>query len=268
MSMNRAGNVATKHQRKCWANMKSETCREQCRTNQARYRQKQREYVSKLEATVAQLREEIPMLEVQRRRFRYDSRQRVWDVVVEYFQLFRHGVEGDGFEQGLTHTSDFFRATEAQQQVMFLRSTMAPNIKFGNARGVAVFMTYWRQMSEYHEDLHFKLTHMEKVSESIVIATAILSVTITKTTLEFVFPHLMRSNNVEDLSLAVRLLGHKVDYPCSVMFVWDEETSLVIRMETDIDMTSPFLKILRNLKDTSRVIEGAVMAPASSLKLY
>ncbi|CAI5737203.1 unnamed protein product [Peronospora destructor] len=172
MSTNRSGNVATRHQRKCWANMKSEACREQCRTNQARYRQKQREYVSKLEVTIAQLREEIPMLEVQRRRFCYNSRQRVWDVVVEYFQLFRHGVQGDAFEQELTHASDFLLASEAQQQVMFLQSTMASNIKFGNARGVAVLMTYWRQMSEYHEDLHFKLTHMEKVLESIVIATA------------------------------------------------------------------------------------------------
>ncbi|KAG3024677.1 hypothetical protein PC121_g9061 [Phytophthora cactorum] len=255
-------NSTPKLKKKRRVSVKSEACREQCRTNQARYRQKQREYVSKLEATVAQLRDEIPMLEVQRRRLRYDSQQRVWDVVVEYFQLFRRGV-GDAFSQGSAHSSDVLRASEAQQQLMFLRSTMAPDVEFSNVSGVEVLMEHWRRLSEYHEDLDFQLTHMEKVSESIVTATAILSVTITKTTLECVFPRLMSSENVEDLSLAVKLLGHKLDYPCSVLFVWDEETSLVVRMETDIDMATPLLGLLGSLEDVSRVLEGAVMTPNS-----
>ncbi|ETL48711.1 hypothetical protein F441_01785 [Phytophthora nicotianae CJ01A1] len=255
-------NSTPKQKKKRRVSVKSEACREQCRTNQARYRQKQREYVSNLESTVAQLRDEIPMLEVQRRRLRYDSQQRVWDVVVEYFQLFSNGV-GDAFNQGSAHASDVLRTSEAQQQLMFLRSTMAPDVEFGNMSGVEVLMEHWRRLSEYHEDLHFHRTHMEKVSESIVTATATLSVTITKTTLECVFPRLMSSENVEDLSLAVKLLGHKLEYPCSVLFVWDEETSLVVRMETDIDMATPLLGLLGNLKDVSRVLEGAVMTPSS-----
>ncbi|KAG7392410.1 hypothetical protein PHYPSEUDO_000818 [Phytophthora pseudosyringae] len=261
LSINHIGNATPKQQRrKRTGSVKSEACREQCRTNQARYRQKQREYVTKLESTVAQLRDEIPMLEVQRRRLRYDSQQRVWDVVLEYFQLFRHGV-GDAFDQGSAHSSDVLRASEAQQQLMFLRSTMAPDVEFGNVSGVKVLMEHWRRLSEYHDNLDFQLTHMNKVSESIVTATAVLSVTITKTTLESVFPHLLGSENVEDLSLAVKLLGHKLDYPCSVLFVWDEATSLVVRLETDIDMATPLLGLLGDLKDVSRVLEGAVMAP-------
>eukprot|EP00644_Phytophthora_capsici_P015701 jgi/Phyca11/10051/fgenesh1_pm.PHYCAscaffold_44_\ len=236
-------------------------CREQCRTNQARYRQKQREYVSKLESTVSELRDEIPMLEVQRRRLRYDSQQRVWDVVVEYFQLFRHGV-GDAGDQGSASSNDVLRASEAQQQLMFLRSTMAPDVEFGTVSGVELLMDHWRRLSEYHENLQLQLTHMDKVSESIVKASATLSVTITKTTLESVFPRLMRSENVEDLSLAVKLLGHTLEYPCSVLFVWDEETSLVVRMETEVDMTTPLLGLLGNLKDVSRVLTGAVMTPS------
>ncbi|CAH0479097.1 unnamed protein product [Peronospora belbahrii] len=257
--------VSPTRQKKWWASMRLKACREQCRTNQARYRQKQREYVVKLESTVAQLREEIPTLEVQHRRLRYDPRQRVRDVVAEYFQLFHHGVGSDAFEQGSVHTSDVLRASKAQQQLMFLRSTMAPNVDFGNVCGVEMLMKHWRRMSEYHENLRFQLSHMEKVSDIIVIATAILSVTITKTTLKYVFPHLMMSDNVEDLSLAVKLLGHKLDYPCSVLFLWNEETSLVMRVETNIDITLPFLKLLGNLKDVSRVIEGAAMTPTSSL---
>ncbi|GMF65216.1 unnamed protein product [Phytophthora lilii] len=262
LSIDRTEDTDTKQKRKRRVAVKSEACREQCRTNQARYRQKQREYVSNLETTVAQLRDEIPMLEVQRRRLQYDSQQRVWDVVVEYFQLFRHGV-GDAAEQGSAISSDVLRASEAQQQLMFLRSTMAPDVEFGNVSGVEVLMEHWRRLSEYHENLEFQLTHMEKVSESIVTATAMLSVTITKTTLECVFPHLMRSENVEDLSLAVKLLGHKLSYPCSVLFVWDEETSLVVQLETDIDMATPLLRLLGTLKDVSRVLVGAAMAPSS-----
>lgn len=256
-------NDATKQQkRKRRVSVKSEACREQCRTNQARYRQKQREYVAKLESTVTQLRDEIPMLEVQRRRLRYDSKQRVWDVVVEYFQLFRHGV-CDSSEQGSAIPSDVLRTSEAQQQLMFLRSTMAPDVEFCNVSGVEVLMEHWCRMSEYHENLKFELEHMEKVSESIVTAKAMLTVTITKTTLECVFPHLMGSENVEDLSLAVKILGHTLVYPCSVLFVWDEATSLVVRLETDIDMATPLLGLLGNLKDVSRVVQGATMVPSN-----
>ncbi|KAG1695810.1 hypothetical protein DVH05_019149 [Phytophthora capsici] len=261
LSINHVGNARPKQKRKRRVNVKSEACREQCRTNQARYRQKQREYVSKLESTVSELRDEIPMLEVQRRRLRYDSQQRVWDVVVEYFQLFRHGV-GDAGDQGSASSNDVLRASEAQQQLMFLRSTMAPDVEFGTVSGVELLMDHWRRLSEYHENLQLQLTHMDKVSESIVKASATLSVTITKTTLESVFPRLMRSENVEDLSLAVKLLGHTLEYPCSVLFVWDEETSLVVRMETEVDMTTPLLGLLGNLKDVSRVLTGAVMTPS------
>ncbi|GMF48795.1 unnamed protein product [Phytophthora fragariaefolia] len=255
-------NDATKPKRKRRVSVKTEACREQCRTNQARYRQKQREYVAKLEATVTQLRDEIPILEVQRRRLRYDSKQRVWDVVVEYFQLFRHGVR-DSLDQGSAISSDVLRTSEAQQQLMFLRSTMAPDVEFCTVSGVEVLMEHWRRMSEYHDDLKFELAHMEKVSESVVIAKSMLSVTITKTTLECVFPHLMGSENVEDLSLAVKLLGHTLEYPCSVLFVWDEATSLVVRLETDIDMATPLLQLLGNLSDVSRVVEGATIIPSN-----
>ncbi|KAL4174187.1 hypothetical protein KRP22_006127 [Phytophthora ramorum] len=262
LSIDQVEDEAQKQKRKRRAAVKTEACREQCRTNQARYRQKQREYVTGLESVVAQLRDEIPRLEVQRRRLRYDSQQRVWDVVVEYFELFRHGV-GDAIEQGSASSSDILRASEAQQQLMFLRSTMAPDVEFCDVSGVEVLMEHWGRMSEYHENLEFELTHMEKVSESIVIAKAMLSVTVTKTTLECVFPHLMGSESVEDLSLAVRLLGHRLDYPCSVLFVWDEVTSLVVRLETDIDMVTPLQRLLGNLKDASRVLDGAVMTPQS-----
>ncbi|RLN68585.1 hypothetical protein BBJ29_001508 [Phytophthora kernoviae] len=94
---------------------------------------------------------------------------------------------------------------------MYLRSTMASNVEFGsgNLIGVEVLMGHWQRISEYYEDLHFQLEQLNKISETIVVATATMSVTITKNTLEGIFPHLMGSESVEDLSLAVRLLGHR-----------------------------------------------------------
>lgn len=259
LSITQARGPVAMQKRKRRVSLKSEACREQCRTNQARYRQKQREYVSTLKTTVTELRGEIPLLEVQRRRLRYNSQQRVWDVVVEYFQLFRHGVS-NAYAQGSAESNDVLRASESQHQVMFLRSTMAPDVDFGNVCGVEVLMEHWRRLSEYHEDLHLRLVGMDKISETIVTATAMLSVTISKATLEYVFPRLMSSENVDDLSLAVKLLGHKLDYPCSVRFFWDEETNLIIRMETDVDVVTPLLKLLGNFTDVTSVLEGAVMA--------
>ncbi|CAI5731868.1 unnamed protein product [Hyaloperonospora brassicae] len=260
-------NLSTLHQKPTTFRMrgvsaKSKACREQGRSNQARYRQKQREYVLKLELTVAKLRAETPMLEIERRRLHYGSAQRVWDVGFEYFRLFRYGV-GDSIVQGSPDACGLPRASEAQKQLMFLRSTMAPDVAFGSMSGVEHLMAHWRRLSTNHDHLRFHLTHMDKLSESIVVATAVLSVTVTKSTLECVFSHLLESDNIKDLSLAVNLLGHRLHYPCSVTFVWDEESSLVERVETDIDATSPLLAFLGNLDDTSRVIERAVLAPSS-----
>ncbi|KAG7398643.1 hypothetical protein PHYBOEH_010692 [Phytophthora boehmeriae] len=200
------------------------------------------------------------MLEVQRRRLQYDSQQRAWDVVAEYFQLFRSGV-GNATEQRPTGTNEVLCTTEAQQQLMFLRSTMASNVEFGRGDliGVEALMGHWQRLSECHDGLHVQMEYLNKISDTIVIATATMSVTITKNTLEGIFPHLMGSESVEDLSLAVRLLGHRLSYPCSTLFVWDEASSLVVRLETDVDMATPLLKLLGNLDEVSRVLDGAVV---------
>ncbi|KAF1792347.1 hypothetical protein GQ600_23389 [Phytophthora cactorum] len=153
-------NSTPKLKKKRRVSVKSEACREQCRTNQARYRQKQREYVSKLEATVSATSRRDP-----------DARSAATTSPLRLAaarlgrcsRLFRRGV-GDAFSQGSAHSSDVLRASEAQQQLMFLRSTMAPDVEFSNVSGVEVLMEHWRRLSEYHEDLDFQLTHMEKVS--------------------------------------------------------------------------------------------------------
>ncbi|KAG3231724.1 hypothetical protein PI124_g23181, partial [Phytophthora idaei] len=65
---------------------------EQCRVNQARYRQKQLDHAKWVERTVQKLRANIPVLELQRTTLRHGRQQDVWNVVVEYFRIFRFGV--------------------------------------------------------------------------------------------------------------------------------------------------------------------------------
>ncbi|RLN86741.1 hypothetical protein BBJ28_00003475 [Nothophytophthora sp. Chile5] len=209
-----------------------------------------RAYVSELETSVARLLHEIPLLEAQRHRLRFDSQQRAQEVVSEYFQHFRHGIREAGDSQRSASVNQMLQVSGTPQQLMFLRSTMPDVTK--------ALMEEWRRVSAQYKDLHFQLEHMEKTSNCLIAATARLSVTITTTTLEQVFPHLVESEAVEDLTLAVRLLGSRLAYPCLVLFEWDEATNLIVRLETDVDWVTPLLQLLGSLKDVVHVLKSRV----------
>ncbi|POM66423.1 Hypothetical protein PHPALM_17717 [Phytophthora palmivora] len=167
--------------------------REQCRVNQARYRLKQD--------------------------------RNIFNVVVEYFHLFRHGIR----------------------------------VNLGDRRGVDVLIELWRRYTTYFDDLHFQLEHMEERLKNLVAVSASMSVTITETTLKRVFPHLVGTAQGE------KLLGRRLMLPCELWFEWNDARGYIVRLELSVDFLMPVSRVLNSLKDAAFVLAQALITCDGSI---
>ncbi|KAL3669077.1 hypothetical protein V7S43_005461 [Phytophthora oleae] len=247
----RSKNASTNSKQK---RLKTGRRREQCRLNQARYRLKQDQKGDLLNETVYKLKEEIPLLEMQRDRILFGAKQSVFNVVVEYLSLFRHGVWS--LHQPLPQTActrRYAQNPEAQQQLVFLRSSFASDVSVGDRNGVDALVEQWQRYSTYFGDLHFQLEHMEEPVKNFVAVTASLTVMVTEATLKNVLVHL------EDNELGHKLLGRRMLLPCSLFFEWDEASSHVVRLDTTVDFLTPICRVLGSLKEAAFVLSRALI---------
>ncbi|KAG1695793.1 hypothetical protein DVH05_019132 [Phytophthora capsici] len=248
--------------------LKTPRRREQCRTNQARYRKKQVENAKTLEIAVGQLRQEVPMLELQHSRLVSTSKSSAWFVVAEYFHLFRNGVRRP--DQISSGPEAWLQQSEAEQQRAFLRSSMAEDIVLGEKKGVNALLEGWERHTSYFDDLQFQLINMTKVSEDFVIANASLNVTISEATLQHVFPGLIAGGvqcAVQEDKMAVlrvKLLGQRLLLPCRLCFEWNEDTKRIVRLENTVDIVPSLLQALGSVDDVVFVLERAATAPSAS----
>ncbi|TYZ60323.1 hypothetical protein PybrP1_012276 [[Pythium] brassicae (nom. inval.)] len=234
--------------------VKTERRREQCRANQARYRNKQRDHAVVLAERVEELRAEVRLLAQQRRG------GSAMGVATEYFRLFRHGLAADEPAAPTVLAAAPFR----QQQLAFLRSSTAPKLQLGwDVGGVDALVEQWRRYSQYHDDLVLELESAFEVdtvalNESVsktIHAAASLTVTITPETIARVFPHLA-SGAADACRLKDRLVGARVSYPWIVVFEFDERC-IIQRLTNSVDFVAPLMAVLRSVEEVLAVLEGA-----------
>ncbi|GMF46492.1 unnamed protein product [Phytophthora fragariaefolia] len=250
---------------------KTERRREQCRNNQARYRDRQRGFVRELEESVQKLQDEIQRLTLRRHTLCYgeQTKHSPWRVVVEYFRLLRYGflMPISGWDANCSNEPTF------PDQVYFLRAVLADDVVIGELTGVDAFIEQWKRYSSYFGSLHLHLKRMEEQTLGGITATATLSLTITEASLRHVFPHLLESN-VEEFEydnagrvypLHSRLLGQRLECSCTMHFVWDDMTGRVTRIDFMMDLLSPLLRVLGNLEDVTYVLGKASLTPAYSI---
>ncbi|KAG3195797.1 hypothetical protein PC128_g8179 [Phytophthora cactorum] len=232
---------------------------EQCRVNQARYRQKQLDHAKWVERTVQKLRADIPVLELQRTTLRHRRQQDVWNVVVEYFRIFRFGVMvalPRINKQGEAHTTSNPGSSlvNAEQQLAFLRSSMTEDVNLGERTGVEALMDQWRLYSSSFQNLCLQLCRIERsTTDRFVSVDATLNVTVSEATLENVFPL------VKDQFLRSKLLGQHLQVPYSVCFEWDAAACRLSRVETTTNFMTPLMRVLGNLPDVASVLEHALI---------
>ncbi|GMF13397.1 unnamed protein product [Phytophthora lilii] len=243
--------------------------REQCRTNQARYRDRQRKMAHNLVADVQQLREEVRDLTDYRDTlsFGVQGERSVWSTVVEYFRLFRYG-----FLSSLSETesaslldSSVLPGSSQKEQKNFLRAAMSADVIFGEVCGVNSLIEQWQRYSTYFSSLCFQLKRMEEQPFGSIVASGTLSFTITLATLKCVFPHLLSTtddSSAANASICSRLLGQRLHCRFSVRFLWDDSTGRVTQLESTLDLLTPLLQKLGKLQHVSYVLEKALISPS------
>ncbi|KAG2988929.1 hypothetical protein PC119_g19423 [Phytophthora cactorum] len=187
--------------------------REQCRTNQARYRQKQ-----------------------------------------------THRCH-DGISSG---PEVWLQKSEVEQQLVFLRSSMTEDVVLGELRGVDALVEQWKRYTSYFDDLQFHLEHMTTLSEDFIAATASLNVTISESTLQYVFPYLLAGGR-DTAILRAKLLGQRLFLPCRLCFEWDRSSKRIARMENTVDILPSLVQVIGSIEDAAFVLEQALIAQDSAI---
>lgn len=224
--------------------------RERRRRNQERYRKRQRGFISKLELDSQQLTTEIESLERRRNELSYgvSTKATIWSVASEYFRVFRRGLNGN-----------------RMAELDLLRANMSIEMDAGTVVGLEALARNWCVFTEFFQDVQLQLERLESIGYNTLVATATLSVTISRLSMHKIFPHLATSKRKALQSIARSLLGQRLVMPVSVRFDWDCSSNRVVRLISQGDMLSPMLKVLGNLEDVSLAFSHALVKPDCNL---
>ncbi|KAE9317899.1 hypothetical protein PF008_g18629 [Phytophthora fragariae] len=169
--------------------------REQCRANQARYRDKQRNAQQELEKNVELLHQEVTNLKWRYRALssRERNSQSPWSIVAEVFHLLESSFRSP------------WRAT--------MERAFAHDAAMGDLRGVDALMEQLRLYSQCFDDPRLQLKRIESVAAGVMTAHVKLSVTVTEFTLKRIFPHLGgQHGGYNSNGLYERLLGQRLEF--------------------------------------------------------
>ncbi|CAI5736354.1 unnamed protein product [Hyaloperonospora brassicae] len=235
--------------------------REQCRANQARYRDKQRHAQLALETSVGQLNQELVTL---KRKFRdvssrKRSNQTPWSITVEVFRL----IEASFCSPWrMTSTQEMKRHAETRYTMTVLEQAFAHDAAMGDLQGVDTLLEQLRLYSQYFGTPSLQLQRIESVTPIVLAAQATLSMTVTEFTLRHMFPHVMDLSSQDhgkdgDELLYQRLLDQRLECNCSMTFFFDEDRDRVVRVSIDIELIPALLRVLGSLSDVAEVLEHA-----------
>lgn len=270
--------------------------REQCRTNQQRYRNKQKFAVLRLEADVLRLRQAVRWHEFARNVMGVGvdpfSTTAV-KVVKEYFAMFRFGLSGASLTLPIRpHIVEELRPghsaiskananasvlmpSGADDQVVrsvlpqlaFLKAVFADEVEASGLNGLDAFVELLWRYSCYFSNPRLELEHVQVRPQAetaashdtaFVLATARLSFAVTPVTMAHVFP-----NVDEDEWIKSRLLGKRMDAACEVSFEFEKRASqyLVTRTNMKFDLMAVLRTALGRLDVVAAVLERALITP-------
>ncbi|KAG2519214.1 hypothetical protein BBO99_00008099 [Phytophthora kernoviae] len=237
--------------------------REQCRANQQRYRNKQRNHQLELEQSVEQLHQELDSLKWRRRDL--TSRERIshgpWTIVAEVFHLLETSFRSPW---RLTNTEEMLKHADIRHSLAFLRESFADDVSMGDLTGADMLMEQLRRYSLYFGDPQTKLNRIEAVASGVMRATATLSVTVTDFTLRHVLPHLEkpvgRGEEDEHQSLREKLMGARLTCECSMTLLSDEQSGRIVRLMASIDLLPSLIRLLGGLENLSSVLDHAMFS--------
>ncbi|GMF25614.1 unnamed protein product [Phytophthora lilii] len=234
--------------------------RERRRVIQQSYRKRLDKRAKTAEEGVKRLQREVRLLELQRERLRASipTRSTPWNVIVEYFSLFRHGLESDSLEAD-SRSTNVGRLSPSDKQLQFVRSTMASDVVVKTGIGEEALLGIWKHANLRHQNFTTHLVRLELGEGDVgMIATVKCTFTITTATLVHEFPHLLNEED-EPSPLARQLLGQQVGVVTTVHFMWDASLNRMTKV-TGVryrnEMVTPLLKLLGNMQNVACVLRS------------
>ncbi|OWZ12089.1 hypothetical protein PHMEG_00014805 [Phytophthora megakarya] len=218
------------------------------------HRKKQEQLMKDLKEYNWNLQREVWSLEFRRNEtlLSIPTEQTVWTIALEYFRIFRYGLN-DTMETNYPYIWKF------------LSTAMTTDVTYESVCGHEAILNYWRLFSHYFDDIFVELECLTKGNEAnTLLATTIMSVTISKNTLRRVFPHLIREERSR-LGLAAKLIDQQVVMRRLVLFKWNDKLKCVERIQSQADMLTPLLQIVGSLESVSHVFENALVTAECKL---
>ncbi|EGZ24843.1 hypothetical protein PHYSODRAFT_482529, partial [Phytophthora sojae] len=238
--------------------------RRQCRTNQARYRNKKRIYGDRLQHRVQQRQEELQALRLKRLRLCFSEKANLspWDSVSEVFRLLETSFRSPW---RMTSVDEMMKHAETQQSISQLRKSFAHDVSMDSASGVDALLEELCRYALYFSDPQIQLKRVESAVPGVLTASARLSVAVSEFTLSCVFPHLQGASrnqgacdDDEHRAFREKLLGQRLSCRCEMTFLLDEESGRVVRLETSINLVESLVQVLDDVVD---VLKQALLTP-------
>ncbi|OWZ14998.1 hypothetical protein PHMEG_00011438 [Phytophthora megakarya] len=211
------------------------------RERQRRYRKKQDNRMLTLEEETNRIRQEIEKLEQHRRNLSPSVRARanMWSAVGAYFHVCRNA-----------------KSTSFEEQD-FVQATMTSDVVFNGGCGTKALIEEMRRFSSSFEDFELELLFLKKDTENSLVATTTTTFTLSKQTLQKVFPHLWSSENGgrPRSPLADKLVGQRIVVPGTIRFTWDETKCRMTSVLSRTDLVTPMLELVGSLENLAQVFE-------------
>ncbi|OWZ02749.1 hypothetical protein PHMEG_00025636 [Phytophthora megakarya] len=179
-----------------------------------------------------------------------------WNVVAEYFRLFRYGLKAPPSVENSRSTESLSSYAYPTHR-NFLQATVAEDIVLDRGFGVDALMEDWKSISLHHQDLNISLVRLENGIGNSLVATVQAHCKISEDSIGHIFPHLVDDDDGEHARLVTKLVGQSLGIPCTICFVCDDATEEIVSMHYTSDMMTPLMRILGNLEDVSRVLGGS-----------
>ncbi|KAG6623332.1 uncharacterized protein IUM83_06267 [Phytophthora cinnamomi] len=221
---------------------------------------RQRKLVADLEDGIVQLREEIQELKLQRELIGRAplATSNVWGVAVEFFRLFRFGVQPSTISSRTPRRSDY----NAQRD--FMLSTMMPGVTDGDVSGVDALLENWALQSLCLDEIDLQPVRMEKESGDSLFANTEGPLFINENTIQYAFPHLVGEEEQSSV-LVSKMLGQTLVLRGSVFFEWDSTSNRVAGVYCRVDILTPLAHLLGSLEEASYVFGKARITPEGRL---
>ncbi|OWZ18121.1 hypothetical protein PHMEG_0007845 [Phytophthora megakarya] len=238
--------------------------REGRRRNQQRYRKKFDINIAALEQDVLWLHQQVRQHELEYQLLVSHPPTFVtpWNVISEYYRLFRDGYKGSKTPNSTSKPST---CKQGDAQMDFLHKVMAPNVSINSGFGVEALIEEWLAVQQIHRDITVCLFRLDYDQDTAIVAAIKSYALITEEMLLFAFPYFSdRSKDPKKTALMTKLVGQQIVISSLVRFEWDRETCQILSMHYSFDMVTPFLKLIGNIEDTARVLDGSLLSITTS----